>query len=258
MMKAPLEPAVSEHDYLLRLAASGLGRAYKSLAAAELGIRPGDVVVDLGCGPGADLPAFAAAAGASGRVIGIDRDPSLVRAAADRTAAFPQVEVRTGDVHACGLPGSSADRVHTDRVLQHVADPGAALAEARRVLRPGGHAVFAEPDWDTLIVDYPDLPVARAYTRFVAERVIRNAAVGRQLPRLAEAAGFMARTVTPVTAVIRDVTRADRFLGFQRVTDRAVEDGYLTVESGRQWLSYLTSQPFFASVTLYILTAGAG
>jgi ubiquinone/menaquinone biosynthesis C-methylase UbiE len=148
--------------------------------------------------------------------------------------------------------------VHTERVLQHVADPGAVLAEAWRVLRPGGRAVFAEPDWDTLIVDYPDLSVPRAYTRFVTGKVIRNAAIGRQLPRRAEGAGFTVRKVTPVTAVMRDVAKADRFLGFQRVTDRAVADGYLTAESARQWLHHLTTQPFFASVTLYILTAGAG
>jgi ubiquinone/menaquinone biosynthesis C-methylase UbiE len=59
--KPVLEQAVSEHDYLLRLAASDLGRADKSLAAGELAIRPGDVVLDLGCGPGADRPAFAEA-----------------------------------------------------------------------------------------------------------------------------------------------------------------------------------------------------
>ena len=76
--------------------------------------------------------------------------------------------------------------------------------------------------------------------------------------RRAERAGFTVRKVTPVTAVIREAAEADRFLGFQRVTDRAVEEGYLTAESGRQWLHHLTTEPFFASVTLYILTAGAG
>lgn len=51
-------------DYLTRLAASDLGRSYKSLN--ELGVQPGAVVVDLGCGPGADLAALADAAGSTG------------------------------------------------------------------------------------------------------------------------------------------------------------------------------------------------
>ncbi|HEV8222541.1 MAG TPA: hypothetical protein VGQ05_19905 [Streptosporangiaceae bacterium] len=42
------------------------------------------------------------------------------------------------------------------------------------------------------------------------------------------------------------------------VVDRAVADGYLAAESARKWLRHLTTQPFFAAVTLYILTAGAG
>ena len=39
-------------DYLMRAAASDLGKAYKGIAAGEMAIRPGDVVLDLGCGPG--------------------------------------------------------------------------------------------------------------------------------------------------------------------------------------------------------------
>jgi len=57
-------------DYLLRLAASDLGRGFKQLALAELRITPGQVVLDLGCGPGTDLSAYADATGADGRVIG--------------------------------------------------------------------------------------------------------------------------------------------------------------------------------------------
>jgi hypothetical protein len=81
-----------------------------------------------------------------------------------------------------------------------VPDPCAALAEARRVLRIGGTAVLAEPDWDTLIIDYPDQTTARAYTRFITDRVIRNATIGRQLPRLAADAGFRARRTRSTTS----------------------------------------------------------
>lgn len=56
-MNAPMFEETRPRDYLQWLAASGLGRAYKSLVASELGISLGDVVLDLGCGPGADLPA---------------------------------------------------------------------------------------------------------------------------------------------------------------------------------------------------------
>jgi len=257
-MQTPAFEETRPADYLLRHTASDLGRAYKSLAVAELAIRPGDVVLDLGCGPGADLPTLAEAAGPAGRVIGIDNDPDAVRQARERTADLPQVEVHEGDVQALGFPAGSADKARTDRVLQHVSDPAAVLAGARRVLRDGGTAVFAEPDWETLVIDYPDLAAARAYTRFITDRVVRNAVLGRQLPRLAAAAGFQVRKVIPVTAVYRDVREADQVLGLKRVTGRAVQAGYLTPEAADQWLSHLVAQPFFASATLFITTATAG
>jgi ubiquinone/menaquinone biosynthesis C-methylase UbiE len=244
-------------DYLLRIAASDLGKAYKSLAISQMTIGSGDVVLDLGCGPGADLLALAEATGPTGRVIGVDTDPDAVRQAIQRTAALPQVEVHQADAQALSLPAARVDRVHTDRVLQHVPDPAAALAEARRVLRTGGTAVFAEPDWDTLVIDYEDETTARAYIRFVTDRVVRNATIGRRLPRLAAGAGFRVEKVIPITAVFRDCHQADQVLGFERVTARAVQAGYLTQDSADTWLSSLATPPFFASTTLFITTVTA-
>ncbi|WP_158882852.1 methyltransferase domain-containing protein [Amycolatopsis anabasis] len=240
-------------DYLLRLAASDLGRGYKALALAELEIRPGQVVLDLGCGPGADLPAFADATGDRGTVLGVDHDPQAVEQARERTGALAQVQVRRGDIHHLDLADRSVDRAHTDRVLQHVADPSAVLAETRRVLCPGSRAVFAEPDWDTLIIDYPDLGVARAYTRFVTEQAVRNAGIGRQLARLATRAGFTVDKVIPITATFHDREAADKVLGLQRVTARAVAAHYLTEHDAEQWLHHLAAEPFFASATLFIV-----
>jgi ubiquinone/menaquinone biosynthesis C-methylase UbiE len=254
-MQTPPFEKTRPSDYLIRLAASDLGKAYKSFAVSEMTIAAGDVVLDLGCGPGADLLAFAEATGRTGRVLAVDIDPDAVHQAMGRAAALPQVEVHQADARALSIPTSSVDRVHTDRVLQHVPDPSAVLAEARRVLRMGGTAVFAEPDWDTLVIDYPDHGTARAYTRFITDEVVRNATIGRQLPRLAANAGFSVEKVTPMTAVMRDSHQADQVLGFQRVTSRAVEAGYLTQDSADSWLTFLSTPPFFASMTLFITTA---
>lgn len=245
-------------DYLLRLAASDLGRGYKRLALAELRITPGQIVLDLGCGPGADLPDYADATGVQGRVIGIDNDPRTVIQARERTGALPQIHVEQGDVHRVPLADHSVDRIHTDRVLQHVADPSDVLAEARRLLRPGGRAVFAEPDWDTLIIDHPDLTIARAYTRFVSEQVVRNACIGRQLPRLATDTGFAVEKIVPITALFADAVSADKVLGLQRTTERAVRAGYLTDQDAEALLRDLAAEPFFASATLFIVSATAG
>jgi hypothetical protein len=55
-MDTPVFEETHPADYLTRAAASDLGKAYKGIAVAEMAIRPGDAILDLGCGPGADLP----------------------------------------------------------------------------------------------------------------------------------------------------------------------------------------------------------
>jgi len=240
-------------DYLTRLAASDLGQSYKTLAVTELGIAPGHTVLDLGCGPATDLSTFARLAGPGGTVIGVDHDPLAVEQARERTLGWTTVDVRQGDVHATQLPDHGVDRVHTDRVLQRVANPLDVLREVHRVLRPTGRAVFAEPDWDTLIVDYPDLEVPRAYRRFIVERVVGNASIGRQLPGFADRAGLTITRIVPITTVFRDATAADMILGFRRVTERAVAAQYLTQDTADQWFEHLATHPFFASLTLFII-----
>ncbi|MFB8235674.1 methyltransferase domain-containing protein [Kitasatospora purpeofusca] len=241
--------------YLDRVAATDLGRSYKGRMLDELDIRPGQTVLDLGCGPGTDLTSLARAVTGTGTVIGVDHDPAAVETARERTADQHTVTVRLGDIHDLPLPDRTADRARTDRVLQHVADPARALREIHRVLRPGGRLVMGEPDWDTLAVDHPDSDLSRAYTQYVTDKVVRNARIGRQLPRLATEAGFAVPTVVPITPVFRDAGEADKILGLERTTQRAVAAGYLTAEAARRWLDHLSTGPFLAAVTFYIVIA---
>ncbi|WP_042422465.1 methyltransferase domain-containing protein [Streptacidiphilus anmyonensis] len=245
--------------YQQRLSGVGALHAYRDVMARQLHPEPGGTVLDVGCGPGGDVPLLAAAVAGSGRVIGVDRDPRMpAEARARHGGRVPGVAFLRGDAHALPLASACVDRVWMHRVLQHAADPALVLAEAARVVRPGGRVVLAEPDWETLVFDHPDLEASRAYTRHVVDRVIRNGVVGRQLARRAAEAGLAVDAVVPVAAVLRDAGEADRILGFQRNAERAVAAGYLTAEAAQGWLDALAGGPFLASVTVHVVAATRG
>ena len=105
---------------------------------AALEPSPEDTVLDAAAGTG---DVSAALAGRVSRVIAIDLSPAMVEAA--RRRGLPGVEHRVMDMQALELPDDSVDGVVSRWGYMLVPDPPGALAEARRVLRPGGRLAFA-------------------------------------------------------------------------------------------------------------------
>jgi ubiquinone/menaquinone biosynthesis C-methylase UbiE len=244
--------------YLGEVARSTQGRDYKAAVLESLELGPEQVVLDIGCGPGTDLAAMAAFVAPDGVVIGVDNDERMVNEAAQRTADLLGVEVRRGDAHALPLADASVDRARTDRVLQHVADPAAAVADIARVLRPGGLVVFAEPDWGTLVVDAGDdvgRSVSREFASWTCEQVVRNATVGRSLARHASGAGLLVRAVSAYPSVWTTFETADRVLGLTRNSASAVEGGYVDATDRDAWLAGLAAGPVVAAVSLFVVVA---
>lgn len=258
MQQQTFEREVDASEYLLRLAATPAGQAYKTLALRHLSLSRGETVIDLGCGPGTDLRRYAEAVGSDGRVVGVDIDETALMHARERTTDLPQVQVWSADIRALDLASGSVDAVHTDRVLQHVPDPSTALAEATRILKPGGRAVFAEPDWRTLVIDHAESRLAEAFTRYVVEHQVRNSRIGVALPHLCRDAGLSVAAAIPVTTVFDSLSAADRVLGFERVTRRAVEHGFLTDSEGRRWLDGLAADWTCGATTLFVVAASKG
>lgn len=93
------------------------------------------VVGDLGCGTGQTSAAFAPYVG---RVIAVDESSAMLAAAKKRLASHDNVELRSGQLERLPLDDAALDVAVLSLVLHFVADPGAVIAEAARVLRPGG------------------------------------------------------------------------------------------------------------------------
>src|SRR5687768_2643315 len=91
--------------------------------AEELDVRPGERVLDIGCGRGAALVPLARSTGATGSALGIDLAPRMVERTAEDVADLPWVEVRVGDASAPDLPTSSYDVVSSCLVLFFLPDP---------------------------------------------------------------------------------------------------------------------------------------
>ena len=240
--------------YLDEVAATRHGRDYKRRLLEALDPQPGQVALDVGCGPGTDLAALADAVGDGGRVIGVDKDAEMLEQAVERTRAYPWVETRLGDAHALPVPDGSVDRGRADRVLQHLENPRQALAELRRVLRAGGVVGLAEPDWDTLVIDDASPDLGRALATFIGARV-RNRAIGHQLPRLCTSVGLQVSTVDATALVLRDPATAEQVLGLRRNVVRAVRAGALPEAAADGLLERLAAGPMLACVVVWTVTA---
>jgi SAM-dependent methyltransferase len=106
---------------------------------------PGERVLDVACGTGVVSVAAAHAIGPRGQVVGVDLSGQMVEAAARRAQSqrLRQARFARMDAEALELPDAGFDLALCSLGLMYVPDPGVALRELRRVLRPGGRAALA-------------------------------------------------------------------------------------------------------------------
>lgn len=108
------------------------------IEAADL--KPGQVVLDLGSGAGNDVFVARRAVGETGKVIGVDMTPDMIKKARENLArmGYDNVEFRLGEIEALPVGGGSVDRILSNCVLNLVPDKSRAFSEMYRVLKPGG------------------------------------------------------------------------------------------------------------------------
>ncbi|HEY4019059.1 MAG TPA: methyltransferase domain-containing protein [Pseudonocardiaceae bacterium] len=169
----------------------------KQVITRLLDLRAGLAVLDVGSGTGGDTIEVAKAVGAEGRVVGVDRSAEMVAEARERAvAANVPVEFVTGDAQALDFADASFDRVRTERMLVHLADPVAAVRELVRVTKPGGLVVASDIDGGTAFFNSANTSLAEA----LALRLTHGLAqgwMGRRQQRYLVEAGLVDVRVAP-------------------------------------------------------------
>lgn len=153
----------------------------------------GQTVLDVGSGPGT-ITVDLARRVAPGQVIGVDASADVVGQA--NALAFDEgvhnATFQVGDVYALDFPDDTFDVVHTHQLLQHLANPVAAITEIRRVLKPGGVFGAREVDYGGVIWS-PPLPGLATWMKVYRDVHYWNGGepdAGRALKSWAHRAGF--------------------------------------------------------------------
>ena len=232
--------------------------AQREAVLAALDPRPGERVLDLGVGPGLLAASIAERAGVAGAVQGVNVSPDMlaIAGARERAPGAAELELSLQGVTDLAFADGAFDAAVCTQVYEYVADMPGALAEARRVLRPGGRLVILDTDWDSIVWrSSDDARMARVLAAWDAHLVHRD--LPRRLPELLWDAGFAveAVAVVPILNVGHDpetYSAGMRHLIAEFVTGRGISE----VEVGA-WLDDLRGlgERSFFSLNRYLFTA---
>ncbi len=212
----------------------------------DLELKPGDVVLDLGCGPGLWTRLMAEQVAPNGKVIGADLSPSLLRYAVDVacTSVADLTAFVMADFYRIPFADDTFDAVFFGNCLAYVSHAVSLLEEHKRVTRPGGRVIAKDFDGAIIIFNPLDvqlsLNVMRAAARALAEKPTDppfDNFVGRKLHGFFVRAGF--REVATRTYAIQKVApltpEAKRYIAGNAGWYGSTGAPYLSREELRQW-----------------------
>jgi ubiquinone/menaquinone biosynthesis C-methylase UbiE len=210
----------------------------KSQSRAALGLLPGAAVLDVGCGAGGDVHALAAAG--AYRVVGVDADPSMLATARLATASDTCVAFICADASWLPFPEGIFDAVHSDRMLQHIADPAAAVCEMARVTRSGGRLVLTDTDWASLtIAGTGDPATEQLLTALLIRQVAASPTAGRDLPSYTARAPAQVFKVSKNTFTTADAALLRHIAHLDLAEDAALAAGLMNAAELATWQSRL-------------------
>jgi SAM-dependent methyltransferase len=218
---------------------------------AALALQPGERVLDIGSGPGMLAAEMADEVGPSGHIDGVDPSDSMLAIARRHDS---RIDYHAGDALTRPVPDEYFDVAVCTQVYEYVPEIGPALAEARRVLRPGGRLVVLDTDWDSIVWHTRDRErmerVLAAWNEHLADPYLP-----RRLPGLFRAAGLepTASAIIPILNVGADrETYSAGMIGL--IAEYVAGRGGVTEAEAAAWEQELTDlgDDYFFSLNRYL------
>jgi SAM-dependent methyltransferase len=209
-----------------------------------LGPRPGQRVLDVGCGSGVVTRDMARRVSPGGRAVGIDPSAEFLAIARDlaREAGLDALaEFREGGALALPFGDAEFDAALAATVLVHVPGGHGAVPEMARVVRPGGRVGIFDLDSDSLLISHPDRALTRRIVAAYSDHATVDGWLVRRLPGLLSQAGL---THVSARAFLPLEREPDGFYGRAavRAAEVAAQTGAITESEREGWLATLRAE----------------
>ncbi|MBF8260899.1 MAG: methyltransferase protein [candidate division NC10 bacterium] len=223
------------------------------------GVRPGDRVLDVGCGTGVVTRDLAQRVGHQGQVVGIDPSTRLIQEALRRMeekGVKGRIEFRCADVAALPFPDGSFDLVVASAVFGHIPNGPEVLAEMVRVARLAGTVVAFDHDIDMIVINAADRDLTRRIIHAYCDRYFTSGWAGRELYATFREAALEEIQVLPL---MHTSTQFEPY--WKRMVERlstvAVKTGVVSEQEAGVWRGDLERKGhegrFFASRSYFCL-----
>jgi len=233
----------------------------RSRTLTALSLKRGEKLIDIGGAPGYLALDMAPIVGSGGRIVVVDVAESMLAAARKACAECAWIEVRQGDAQHLPNADGEFDVAVATQVFEFVPDVDAALAEAHRVLRPGGRLVLLDTDSDSIVWASSD-PSMTARLLAAWDRHHADPHLPRTLASRLRRAGFDVDVVSVIPIV--NTTYDENTLSFhlsKQIAEHGVKTETVAPHDASGWLQDLEerqrSRTYFFSLNRYVFAAHA-